>query len=327
MNRVLYGILSILDRAQRPMGSIQIKRELPSFGLELSERTIRYHLKILDERGWTKNLGKSGRIITEKGKEELQATFVSERVGFVITKIETFSFLTNFDIESMKGRVILNVSFFPEKRYREVLGHLHRVFRSPFVMSDRVIFEEGGGKIGEIYVPKGYFGLGTICSITINGILLKKGIPVASKFGGIVEVEKGVPLRFLSLISYEGTTLDPLEVFIKSKMTNVRGALRGRGKILGSLREIPSVAMGEVKELKEQLKKKGIGGILEIGKPSQPLLGVPINVDRVGMLVLGGLNPAAYLEEVGIPTENIAMATVFEYSELRKIEEYLKEGK
>jgi len=42
------------------------------------------------------------------------------------------------------------------------------------------------------------------CSVTINGIFLKAGIPVTSRFGGVVEIVDGKPERFISLISYEG---------------------------------------------------------------------------------------------------------------------------
>ena len=93
-------------------------------------------------------------------------------------------------------------------------------------------------------------GLGTICSVTINGIFLKAGIPIASRFGGVVETDNGTPRRFVSLISYDGSSLDPLEVFIKSKMTDVSGAAAGRaGKVLASFREIPIVCLEKAKKL------------------------------------------------------------------------------
>ena len=38
-------------------------------------------------------------MITQKGREELSQAHVSEKVGFVISRIETFSYLTNLDLE------------------------------------------------------------------------------------------------------------------------------------------------------------------------------------------------------------------------------------
>ena len=51
--------------------------------------------------------------------------------------------------------------------------------------------------------------LATVCSIVVNGVLLKNGIPMDSKFGGIVQISRGEPLRFVKLIHYSGSSLDP----------------------------------------------------------------------------------------------------------------------
>jgi hypothetical protein len=131
-------------------------------------------------------------------------------------------------------------------------------------------------------------GLGTICSVTINGIFLKAGIPVASRFGGVVETANGKPLRFVSLISYDGSSLDPLEVFIKSKMTRVVSAVGMRsGNILASFREIPVVCWEEAQRLAKKVADRGIKGILLIGDPNRSLLEMPVGIDRVGMVVVG----------------------------------------
>jgi hypothetical protein len=191
-------------------------------------------------------------------------------------------------------------------------------------MSDRVILAREGEKIGNVIVPKGMVGLGTICSVTINGIFLKAGIPVASRFGGVVETANGKPLRFVSLISYDGSSLDPLEVFIKSKMTAVSKAVAGGpGRILASYREIPVVCLEKAKKLARTLQDRGIRGILLIGSPNKPLLEVPVGIDKAGIVIIGGLNPVAVLEEHGIATESKAMSTLFEYSHLAPFKEVL----
>ena len=53
-----------------------------------------------------------------------------------------------------------------------------------------------------------------------------------------------------------------------------------------------------------------------IGKPGRPLLDIPVSEGRVGMIVAGGLNPMAAVEESGIATENIAMGALFEFERL-----------
>ena len=325
MNKTMLSILKVLDKhPEKILGSREISRQLKLHGIELTERTVMYHLRILDERGFTKVFGKEGRMITQRGKEELSHALVSERIGFIISKIETLSYLTNFDLEKNEGDVILNISCFPEEKLKEALRTMKPVFSSPYVMCDRVVMCRGGEKIGDFIVPKGKIGFGTVCSVTINGVFLKAGIPVMSKFGGVLQIEDSEPARFTALISYEGSSLDPLEIFIKSRMTDVLGAVRNHsGKILASFREIPIVSMEKVQQVSKELKEKGIGGVLLIGNPNQPLLEMPVGIDMAGMVIVGGLNPIAALEEAGISTESKAMSTLYSFTDLTKFKEIL----
>jgi hypothetical protein len=321
----MLAILKVLDKhSDTILGSREISRQLKVHGVELTERTVRYHLRILDERGYTKVFGKEGRQITQKGKEELTQALVSEKIGFIISKIETLSYLTDLDLEKNKGNIILNVSYFPEDKLKEALKIMKHIFSSPYVMCDKVVMQRAGEKIGDIIVPERQVGFGTVCSVTINGIFLKAGIPVASKFGGVLQIENGEPSRFTSLISYEGSSLDPLEIFIKSHMTDVLGAVKNHsGKILASFREIPVVSLERARQLSVELRQKGIGGILMIGNPNQPLLEMPVAVDKAGMIIVGGLNPLAALEEAGIQTVSKAMSTLYRFSDLIKFKELL----
>jgi hypothetical protein len=313
----MFTILRVLDKHEDVVGSIELSRELLNHGIELSERTVRHYLKLLDHMGMTRVQGKRGRTITEKGKGEVNKAFVSERVNFIISKIDSLSYLTDFNIDTLKGNIILNISFFSEKKLRDVVKIVADVFASPYVMSNKIILAKGGERIGDVQVPEGCVGLGTVCSITLNGIFLKSGIPVTSRYGGVVEIEEGVPRRFTSLISYEGSSMDPLEILIKSRTTDVTGVIaHSIGKILASFREIPVVSMREAEILREKMFSKGVGGNILFGKPNQPLLDVPVGVDKVGMLVVGGLNPIAAAEEAGIFTESKAMSTLYEYSRL-----------
>lgn len=320
----MLAILKILDtNPDKILGSGAISKQLKIYGVDLTERTVRYHLRILDERGFTKVFGKEGRMITPKGKEELTQALVSDKIGFIISKIETLSYLTNLDLETQEGNIILNISYFPEEKLKEAVTLMKPIFSSPYVMSKKVILKRSGEKIGDVIVPDGQVGFGTICSVTINGIFLKTGIPVTSKFGGVLQINSE-PVRFTALIAYEGSSLDPLEIFIKSKMTDVLGAVGNHsGKILASFREIPVVSIDKAMQLRETLKDKGIGGILLTGNPNQPLLEMPVGLDRAGMIIVGGLNPIAALEEAGIPTISKAMSTLYKFSELIPFQELL----
>lgn len=326
MNRTMVAILRVLNETGDIVGSGAIARKLRLHGVELTERTVRYHMRILDERGYTTVFGKEGRRITDKGKRELQSSLVSEKVGFVISRIEALSYLTTLNLETMQGSVILNVSYIPEERAREALDILRHVSASHCVMSDRIAFAGPGDCIGDLPVPDGKVGLGTMCSVTINGIFLKAGIPVTSRFGGILETEEERAARFVALIGYEGSSLDPFEIFIRGKMTDVLGNVdRGAGKILASFREIPVVCREAALGLSRKMSERGLGGVLLVGNPNSPLLDIPVGFDKTGMVVAGGLNPIAALEEAGIPTESTAMSTLVEYARLQRFDAAAKE--
>jgi repressor of nif and glnA expression len=325
MNRTMLAILKVLEKTpDNIVGSREISRQLTNYGIDLTERTVRYHLRILDEKGFTKVYGKEGRKITLKGKEELSEALVSEKVGFVISKIQALSFLSDFDITNQNGKVILNVTFFRKNIFRNALKIMKGVFSSKYSMSDRVIAAESGEYIGDIKIPEDHVGFGTVCSATINSILLKAGIPITSKFGGVLQIEDGDASRFVALISYDGSSLDPHEIFIKSGMTDVHYAIKNSsGKILASFREIPVVCIDRVHELRDKMESVGIGGILMIGNPNQQLLEMPVGIDKVGLVVVGGLNPIAAVEESGIATRSRAMSTLYDYENLVSFKELL----
>ncbi len=323
MTNTMHAILQVLQKHQHEIiGSRHIMREITRYGVDLTERTIRYHLKIMDEKHLTVVFGKNGRKITEKGLSELKNSNVSGQIGFIISKIESLSFMSDFDYESRQGKVILNVSFFPEAEVDAAKRILTRAFRSDYVMSRNIVLAQEGGAIGNTVVPEGMVGIGTVCSVTVNAILLKQGIPISARYGGVMEVGPEGPSRFTSLISYDGCSLDPLLIFIRAGMTSVKNVLKeGTGNVLASFREIPVESVDKARSIQQRLKEIGIGGLLTIGSPNNPLLEVPVSLDKAGVVVVGGLNPIAAIYEQGIKVESYAMSELFEFNELRTVKE------
>jgi len=255
----------------------------------------------------------------QPGLEELQNALVSDKVGFVASKIELLSYQTDFDLDKHQGRVPVNISFFPEGQFRGAIEAMKEAFRAGICVSELVTLAQPGEKIGEKIVPHGKVGLATVCSIIINGTLLKAGVPLDSKFGGILQVKNHRPLRFVELIRYSGSSLDPSEIFITSKMTSVRRAAReGEGRILANFREIPALCQPIAEKTIAGLKEAGLGGLIMMGKVSKLVCEVPVEVNKVGMILIGGLNPVAAAVESGIEVENYAMSTVIEYRDLIK---------
>lgn len=317
-------ILRILRDSPKPVGARLIARRMQDYGVTLSERGVRYHMKLMDQRGLTRLIGRhDGRAITEQGVEEIAHARVRDKIGLAISRIEILAYRTSLDVDRRRGLVPMNVSFFPKKAFKKALEWMKPAFSAGICVSDLTACAEEGNRLGEVSVPGGYVGFATVCSIVVNGILLKSGIPMDSKFGGILQVRNGQPLRFIELIHYSGSSLDPSEVFIRGRMTSVKEAAgQGEGKILANFREIPVPAMKLVAELIAKLKDAGIGGVLSVGEIGEPICQIPVDMNRVGMILYGGLNPVACARESGIDVENRAMSTVMDYRELRNFREF-----
>ncbi|MCD5402098.1 NrpR regulatory domain-containing protein [candidate division NPL-UPA2 bacterium] len=323
VERKLISILKVLSESPQPLGARLIARQLKEQGVELGERAVRYHLKLMDERGLTQPAERwDGREITPLGREELSNALVADKIGFVLEKIELLAFRTSFDIKAGSGLVPVNISFFPKQRFTEAVQAMKPAFKVGLCVSNLVAVAEEGERLGEVLVPRGKVGLATVCSIIINGCLLKAGVPMDSRFGGVLQIRNNRPLRFVNLIYYSGSTLDPSEVFIRAKMTNVQGVVRkGEGKVLANFREIPAQCQPLVERVTNQLREVGLDGLIMMGNTSEAVCDIPVGLNRVGMILLGGLTPVAAAEEAGIEAENRAMSTLVEYQSLIKFEE------
>ena len=319
-------ILRTLHESPEPVGARIIARRMQDHGVTLSERGVRYHLKMMDDRGLTRLIGQhDGRAITEQGIEEIGNARVRDKIGFAISRIEILAYRTSLDLDRRQGLIPINISFFPKKVFKKALEMMKPAFSAGIHVSELVGCADEGARLGELTVPAGYVGFATVCSIVVNGILLKNGIPMDSRFGGILQVKDGKPLRFVELINYSGSSLDPSEVFIRGRMTSVRQAAeQGEGKILTNFREIPVPALKLVDKLITDLRNAGIGGVLAIGEIGEPICQIPVDMNRVGMILYGGLNPVACARETGIEVENRAMSTVMDYQELQNFWELCK---
>ena len=317
LQRKIVSILSILHDSEKPLGGTKIAKKLEGIGYDLSQRTVRYYLKKMDQKGLTENLGKKGRTITLKGEQEIKSSFVIDKAGLIASKIDALTYQMDFSLRKHKGKIILNVSTLNKRDIQKAIPLIHSVFRAGLGMGRLVRIGKPGIKIGNQLISDATIAIGTVCSVTVNGVFLKEGIHITSRFGGILELFKGQPVRFTEIVHYNGSSLDPLEIFIKGKITSVHQAvLTGNGKIGASFREFPSVALQKVEKIRKKLEQIGLGGILMIGKPGRPLLDIPVSDGMVGMIVAGGLNPLAAVEECGVLTENIAMNTLFEFDQL-----------
>jgi len=320
--------LRVLSESSEPLGSITIARELERYGVFLSERAIRYHLRLTDERGYTQPLGRDGRLLTSHGLEELKIALAPQQVGFILQKLELLAFYTTFDPVKKTGQLPINTTLIDKGCYKKGLEIMSGAFQAGICVSDLVITAGEGERLGNLVIPPGKMGLGTVCSAVINGVLLKAGVPIESKFGGVLEIRDGKPRRFVAVINYAGTSLDPSEQYIRGGMTSVASVVQqGSGKLLANFREIPSPCRKITAEKISQLKEAGIGGVYALGNTSEPVCQIAVGLNRVGMVLLGGLSPVAMVVEAGLAVENVAESGLVDFTCLKPFKQAVKEAR
>jgi repressor of nif and glnA expression len=74
-----------------------------------------------------------------------------------------------------------------------------------------------------------------------------------------------------------------------------------------------------VDEKVNQLKEAGISGVYLLGNTSEPICQIAVGLNRVGVVLLGGLNPVAAAVEAGVEVDNMAESGLIEYSRLTSI--------
>ncbi len=314
MEKKKLAILEVLKSSTVPLSSRRIAESLDVAGYEISERTIRLYLQQLDQEGLTELHGKKGRTITESGKSEIGGSRILERIGYMSSKIDQMAYQMSFDLARRSGTVVVNTTIVDPEILLERADEMKDVFSKGYAMGNLI----GILPPGEQGVPEGKVGFCTVCSVTLNGVMLKHGVPVRSLFCGLLELKDHKPVRFAEVIKYDGTSLDPLELFIRGGKTDYIGAITtGNGFIGIGFRELPADSYDLVVSIAEQLEVIGLGAFMEIGRPGQALFNIPVHDGCIGAIVVGGLNPVAILEERGIRVDATALSGRMEFNRLR----------
>lgn len=318
--RRLIEIIRVINAADKPIGARAISDELSSRGYEVGERAIRYNLKIMDELGFTKKEGYSGRVLTPLGKRELSDALVDDRIGFVNARIEEYMYRSSFDPRSDDNRVVVNTSLLDKRDSERAMEAMRQVFDAGFAVSRRVLIQDEGEEMGAVPIPEGFLGVSTVCSITVDGMLLQGGIPVNTTFAGVVEVRDGALSQFTDLLAYAGSSLDPMRVLMSRKTTRVDEAVRrGNGFLLANLREIPVAAIDQARELLDEAKGAGIDGVMRISEAGEPNMGCPVGAGKVGIVYCAGVNAVVAAEELGIEIRTMPISSIQDYRRLKEL--------
>jgi len=242
---------------------------------------------------------------------------------FVNTRIEDLAMEVSYNPVENTGKVIFNLSLIPKENLEAAISLFRNAYRAGLSVSDRVRILDEGTRIEDLVVPPGSAGICTMCTITLDGILLRRGVPIQPVGGGLVEIDDRVPRRFTHMILYDSTTVDPLEVLVAQDLTSITRVMKeGSGTILANLRECHMEAESLVIGVLNDLTDGGFTGILDVGAPNVPLLGVPASPQYFGVAMVGGTNPMAALKERGIPVVTKALKGVMDVAEMSSIRDY-----
>jgi repressor of nif and glnA expression len=302
-------ILRILKDHSEPMGAKRLSELMADRGFVLSDRAVQYYLSYLDAMGYTEKVGNQGRILTREGMAESENALVEDRIGFVISKLERLAFRSTFDPLTGTGDVAYNLSTVPEEQLEGVCSAFNEVrqkklgFFSSYHIVDR-----------DPRIPAGSVGIMTICSITMDGVLQRRGVPVRMAFGGRIAVEGGEPREFLDLIGYRGTTIDPLQLFISAGLTTISSVVEGsRGTVLANVREVPVAAEKQVTELSAQMRNCGFIYPVSMGTSLYNLRPDPYRLSLVaysGMNFIGNAVERGYRIKTEIGAGNISFSKI-----------------
>lgn len=242
---------------------------------------------------------------------------------FVNHNIEDYAIQVTFDPSRGEGNVVYNLSLIKNEDLEFAISTLKDANKTGISVSGMVKFYSSGEKVSDFTIPEGCTGICTMCSITFDGLLIRRGIPITPIGGGVVEIENRTPIRFTHMILYEHTTIDPLQVLISQKTTSVTNVMRrGSGNILANIREFHMEAEPLVGQVLDELSSSSYSGVLDVGMPNVPLLGVPVDPQFIGIAAVGGTNPMAAIREGDRWVKIQAMKGLMEISEMDEIRDF-----
>jgi global nitrogen regulator NrpRII len=252
-----------------------------------------------------------------------EITVMTVPLRFVNHKIEDYALQVTFDPVAGEGTVVYNLSLIKNEDLEFAISVMKDAHKTGVTVSGLVKFFASGERVNGFVVPAGQTAICTICSITFDGLLIRRGIPINPIGGGVVEIENRTPIRFTHIILYEHTTIDPLQVLISQKTTSVTSVMRtGSGNILANIREFHMEAEPLVGAVLDELSSSSYSGILEVGVPNLSLLGVPVSPQYIAIAAVGGTNPMAAIREGGRWVQTHAMKGLIDVKQMREIRDF-----
>ena len=234
---------------------------------------------------------------------------IQSNISFILSKSWNLIQQVDLDIEKKSGNIIANISYINKEDLDEAIKTMQKSYElnKKYVNPHFQIIShpEDEEKVG----------IATICSLSIDGLLIKNGIKSMPKYGGLLELTE--PPLFIELISYTGSSIDPHKIFIAKNMTSIISDNRPK-RVLASLKEIPFVARDHSVYLLDKLSKLGLP-IYKIGKPRELTYNAKVDNYYFGLVTGSGLNTIAAIKEKGIDIEVKATTKLMPFENMDKL--------
>ena len=231
------------------------------------------------------------------------------KISFVLSKSWNLIQQVDFDVEKRKGNIVANISYLQ----REDLDKALEIMEDAYNKDPKHI--NPYYKVVNHPTDDDKVGIATICSLSIDGILINNGIICNPKYGGLLELTE--PSLFIDLISYNGSTVDPHKIFIAKDMTAVAPEI-GPKKILASFKEIPYISRDYAVELLDTLDKIGFS-IYKIGKPRELAYNAKADNYNFGIVAGSGLNLIAAVREKGVDIHVKAIEKLMPFEKMERL--------
>ncbi|SEH15247.1 hypothetical protein SAMN04487967_1989 [Natronorubrum sediminis] len=276
LDRRSYDLLRLIaDR--EPIGSIRLVESMQQRGYSIKGRTVRLALSDLDERGLTEKVPGKGRRLTNEGRAELTRGDIHGRREQVRARIATLTSQVTYDPFDDTGEVIASRAIVPDDHIDDALEALAALSETP-VGPVPVAIEQAGDEY-RLFVPS---------SLTLDGVLLARGIKTDLKTAGLAEFHPdpdatgspastashadarngGTIVRYTDAISGKQSTMDVVSLLLEAGRTTTNRLLDGEDSALLVVdnREIPLVRYEETRDISDAVRDR-LGGILDLRRP------------------------------------------------------------
>lgn len=289
-----HDLLRLIDENE-PIGSIRLVDLMQRRGYSIKDRTIRLMLSELDEENLTEKVTGKGRQLTPAGRKELERGDVSGRLERVRERIATLTSEVTYDPAEDGGEVVAGTGRVSPGDVDEAFELLTALHESPIGPVLVAVTDEGAAGV-EIAIPS---------SITLDGVLLSRGINARLVTAGLVEYD-GTITRYIDAISGEGSTMDVVRLLVEADRTDVDAVLDDReGVLIVDNREFPLTRFEEAQDLSTATRDR-LGGVLTFRRPRESgQVSVRTQGWEFASLTYGGTGETAFalLHEHGLLAE------------------------